>query len=388
MKIKILIAALVISKLSWADILMSQLEKNRIDEIALMADEHGSMALQKKHKEILSFMEQNYVGKYNLNRKIISLYEEEIKGQENFVSLFVLSHLTAAALSEGFERQRHSHPAHKIASQEVENLIKTKDVKDIYLAKKQALPEWFFCFKPLVLLGNEAHFSEQGYLYALSKNVYMFALVDKVRNDLHLGLFSSPLEIFLHDIYHGNDIFLKEDLNKAQWMISGLKTFCQDLVASELWNTSQEAQANYILLFAIAHESAVTIWPSKNALATYETLLKIFIDNFIAAMKRALFISNITMEDKIVMADLFSLLKTKRNEKVEPAKSALLAWDPAWLIAQYEQETAELFAKLRHDLNLNKPLFLNPKLAEPIFLLDEWDDFGIEEETISWCSLL
>lgn len=60
-------------------------------------------------------------------------------------------------------------------------------------------------FTPMVLRGDKAIFSEEGYLYALSKGIILYGLT----NDLtlaHGGIYKRPMELFIHDQGHHNEI--------------------------------------------------------------------------------------------------------------------------------------------------------------------------------------
>jgi hypothetical protein len=60
-------------------------------------------------------------------------------------------------------------------------------------------------FTPMVLRGDKALFSEEAYLYALSKGVILYGLTDSLTL-AHGGIYKRPMELFIHDQGHHNEI--------------------------------------------------------------------------------------------------------------------------------------------------------------------------------------
>ncbi|MDI9636315.1 hypothetical protein QPK87_33360 [Kamptonema cortianum] len=60
-------------------------------------------------------------------------------------------------------------------------------------------------FTPMVLRGDKAIFSEEAYLYALSKGIILYGLTDDLTL-AHGGIYERPIELFIHDQGHHNEI--------------------------------------------------------------------------------------------------------------------------------------------------------------------------------------
>lgn len=60
-------------------------------------------------------------------------------------------------------------------------------------------------FTPMVLTGEKAIFSEEAYLYALSKGIILYGLTDGLTL-AHGGIYKRPMELFIHDQGHHNEI--------------------------------------------------------------------------------------------------------------------------------------------------------------------------------------
>jgi hypothetical protein len=60
-------------------------------------------------------------------------------------------------------------------------------------------------FTPMVLRGDQAIFSEEAYLYALSKGIILYGLTNGLTL-AHGGIYKRPIELFIHDQGHHNEI--------------------------------------------------------------------------------------------------------------------------------------------------------------------------------------
>lgn len=61
-------------------------------------------------------------------------------------------------------------------------------------------------FSPLICLHDNAVYSEEAFIYALSKGIFLFGLDHRV-NDVHGGLYDNPAYLFMHDIAHLCELF-------------------------------------------------------------------------------------------------------------------------------------------------------------------------------------
>ncbi len=86
-------------------------------------------------------------------------------------------------------------------------------------------------FTPMVLRGDKAIFSEETYLYALSKGIILYGLTDGLTL-AHGGIYKRPIELFIHDQGHHNEILDPDpEVKVSKHTYSRLSQLVQEMAA-------------------------------------------------------------------------------------------------------------------------------------------------------------
>lgn len=80
-------------------------------------------------------------------------------------------------------------------------------------------------FTPMICKGDEAVYSEEAFIYALSKGIFLFGLDHRI-NSVHGGLYRYPAYLLAHDFAHHCDLIRPQIADEA-----GLLRMAQNIVA-------------------------------------------------------------------------------------------------------------------------------------------------------------
>lgn len=142
----------------------------------------------------------------------------------------------------------------------------------------------------MVLRGDKAIFSEEAYLYALSKGIILYGLTDGL-SLAHGGIYKQPMELFIHDQGHHNEILDPDsELEVSEDTYSRLSHIVQQMAAqfytlikhSGIFEEAEKKKA-FRAGFNLLHEHEVFSIRSQltQIFITYQELLGILIDRFI-----------------------------------------------------------------------------------------------------------
>ncbi len=242
---------------SHAGVFMTDDMRAKIDKIAMSENEiSGSAFLENEHSRIL-----NYLDKYASHENGLKLkgqlkeYCSKIKGEESFGSLFLVALLSGVELSMEFERKHLIHPVNTTQNILLKALEET-NVENFIRDQSSNLPPHLKYFKPGLLL-DYGTFALEEYFYGLSQGVALFTLPGTSMDDVHAGIFKSPLEVFNHDANHLYDTFGYNDENLARMM----QSFSAHIIDCK--NRNPHGLEGYIwqraffLLFVLSHEPPI-----------------------------------------------------------------------------------------------------------------------------------
>lgn len=110
-------------------------------------------------------------------------------------------------------------------------------------------------FKPLIRLGKDAEFSMKGFLYGLSKGVFLMGLPEET-STVHGGIYASPAAVFAHDLAHISEFISQKKEPEAQRnFIKGIQTVAGQLNSFIEQKIDQEDQEKATLAaFYLFHE--------------------------------------------------------------------------------------------------------------------------------------